>query len=81
MTFEPASQILAFVLPMSFLRCNLTFSKRNGIDDDIHIPVQPTSKSRYVVPTDKLAKGLWRVYLEWSDGRRQYHDEQEISIV
>ncbi|GAB4006238.1 hypothetical protein EXU85_02325 [Spirosoma sp. KCTC 42546] len=81
MTFEPASQLLAFVLPMSFRKGDLTFSPTNNVRDEIHIPVTPDTKPRHVVSTAQLAKGIWRVVLNWSDGRLQYHDEKEISVV
>lgn len=80
MTFEPASQLLAFVLPMSFRKGDLTFSPTNSVRDEIHIPVAPDTKPRHVVSTAQLAKGIWRVVLNWSDGRLQYHDEKEISV-
>ncbi|MVM33928.1 hypothetical protein GO755_28085 [Spirosoma sp. HMF4905] len=81
MTFEPASQLLAFVLPMSFLKGDLLFRRINNEPEEIRLPVKPTAKPRHVVSTAQLAKGLWRVYLNWSDSRGQYHDEKEIQIT
>ncbi|GAB2515455.1 hypothetical protein [Spirosoma aerophilum] len=80
MTFEPASQLLAFVLPMSFLKGDLTFFRSNNSPEMIRIPVKPDAKPRQVISTAQLPKGIWRVSLNWSDGRQQYHDEQQISV-
>lgn len=80
MTFEPSSQLLAFVLPLSFQKGDLTFYRANNLYDFIRFPVKPTAKPRQVFSTAHLSKGLWRVYLNWSDGRQQYHDEKEIRI-
>ncbi|WP_338874638.1 hypothetical protein WBJ53_03365 [Spirosoma sp. SC4-14] len=80
MTFEPTSQLLAFVLPTSFQKGDLIFSQSSNAQDTIQIPVKPTEKPRHVISTAQLAKGIWRVCLNWSDGRRQYHDEKQINI-
>ncbi|WP_240543476.1 hypothetical protein [Spirosoma foliorum] len=80
MTFEPASQLLAFVLPMSFLKGDLIFHRGNPAQEDIHIPITPTLKPRQVVSTAQLAKGIWQVCLNWSDGRLQYLEEKVINI-
>lgn len=80
MTFEPASNLLAFVLPLSFRKGDLTFSRSSNNREEIHIPVAPDTKPRHVVSTAQLSRGIWRVRLNWSDGRQQYHDEKEISI-
>lgn len=81
MTFEPASKLLAFVLPMSFLKGDLIFTKSNSQHEAIHIPVHPGNKPRQVVSTAQLAQGIWRVCLNWSDGRQQYHHEHEIQVA
>ncbi|AUD04282.1 hypothetical protein [Spirosoma pollinicola] len=80
MTFEPASQLLAFVLPMSFQKGDLTFSRSASTPEAIRIPVKRDEKPRHVISTAQLAKGVWNVCLNWSDGRQQYYDEQQISI-
>lgn len=80
MTFEPTAHQLAFVLPASFLKADILFRRVTNGTDEIRIPIIPAEKPRYVVSTARLAKGLWRVYLAWSDGRGQYHDEQQIQV-
>ncbi|QIP15111.1 hypothetical protein G8759_22040 [Spirosoma aureum] len=80
MTFEPTSQLLAFVLPMSFRKGDLTFSRVSNGEENIKIQVTPTAKPRHIVSTAQLARGIWRVCLQWSDGRLQYLDEKVISV-
>ncbi|RIV17705.1 hypothetical protein DYU11_31170 [Fibrisoma montanum] len=79
MTFEPTTQRMAIVLPMSFQKGDITFcSMPNG--SDVRIPILPTGKPRHVVSTAQLTKGIWLARLNWSDGRQQYHDEKQITV-
>ncbi|GAB4020209.1 hypothetical protein [Spirosoma koreense] len=80
MTFEPTSQLLAFVLPMSFRTGDLTFISNSRIQEDIRIRVTPTLKPRHVVSTSQLSKGSWLACLNWSDGYQQYQEEKVIQI-
>lgn len=80
MTFEPASQVLAFVLPLSFKKGDVTFvAPRTG--EDVRVPIAPTNRARQIVSTASLSKGVWRALLHWSDGHQQYQEEKEIIVV
>ncbi|GAB3494473.1 hypothetical protein GCM10027341_10680 [Spirosoma knui] len=80
MMFEPATQSVAFVLPSTFLKAELTFTRTPDSLDDIRVPITPGQASRYVVSTARLSKGRWRARLNWSTGQQQYHDEQDIFV-
>ncbi|CCH55785.1 hypothetical protein BN8_05072 [Fibrisoma limi BUZ 3] len=80
MTFEPATQSVAFVLPLYFYKAELTFSRLNDTFDDVQIRVTPGNLPRYVVSTAQLAKGIWHARLNWSDGQQSYHEEKEIIV-
>lgn len=79
-TFEPTSSLLAFVLPASFKKGDVTFFSR-ATGEDVRVPITPGNRPRLVVSTSQLSKGLWRALLQWSDGQKQYQDEKEILIV
>ncbi|GAB4048897.1 hypothetical protein [Spirosoma litoris] len=80
MTFEPTAHVLAFVLPTSFKKGDLTFfSPKTG--EDVRVPIAPGNRPRQVISTSQLSKGLWRALLHWSDGQKQYQDEKEILVV
>ncbi|GAB3949636.1 hypothetical protein GCM10028805_26220 [Spirosoma harenae] len=80
MTFEPTSRLLAFVLPMSFKKGDVTFTaSRTG--KHLQVPIQPSNRPRNVVSTAELTKGVWRAILRWSDGTFQYQEEKEIIVV
>ncbi len=80
MTFEPTAHLLAFVLPMSFKKGDITFvASRTG--EDVRVPIAPSERPRHVISTDKLATGVWRAFLRWSDGYVQYQEEKEIFVV
>ena len=80
MTFEPTSRLLAFVLPMSFKKGDITFiAPRTG--EDVRVPITPSDRPRHVVSTASLTKGIWKAFLRWSDGYTQYQEEKEIIVV
>ena len=81
MTFEPTQKQLAFVLPASILKADLTFTRRSGTAEDVYVPIQPGSKPRQVVSTAQLAKGTWLAQLNWSVGRLHYYHEKVIVVV
>lgn len=80
MTFEPIAHLLAFVLPMSFRKGDLTFiANRTG--ERVSIPITLNNRSRQVVSTAELTKGVWRAVFHWSDGYTYYYEDKEIVIV
>ena len=80
MTFEPNTHLLAFVLPMSFKKGDITFiAPRTG--EDLRVPITPSNRPRHVVSTAALSKGIWKAFLRWSDGYVQYQEEKEIVVV
>ena len=79
MTFEPTTHRLAFVLPFSFKKGDVTFiAAQTG--EDIRVPIPPSDRPRHVVSTDCLTKGSWRARLHWSDGQAQYQQETDIVV-
>lgn len=80
MTFEPAQNQLAFVLPVSFRKAEVIFQKRFDHSEEVHLVVQPNQRPRQVVSTQQLSSGLWHVILDWWDGKRHYWAEKDIVI-
>lgn len=80
MTYEPAKQCIAFVLPEAFSKAEVVLSCPTQPNEAIHLPVVPGQADRYVVSTANLAKGTWQVYLNWSNRKRWYHREMVIEI-
>lgn len=80
MIFEPAKRRLAFVLPSSFQKGDVTFFPATE-SSDLRVPIKPNGESRQVIPTDRLSKGHWLARLQWSDGRVYYFDEKEILVT
>lgn len=79
MTFEPAIHQLAFVLPLSFCKGDVTFCPRTD-GPDVWCAICPSSRPRHVVSTAQLTQGKWLARLQWSDGRHRYYEEKEIVI-
>lgn len=80
MTYEPAKQCIAFVMPPAFSKAEITLSRPTNPEEVIHVPVQPGNTSRYIVSTAKLDKGTWNVFLNWSNQNRWYHRETVIVV-
>lgn len=80
MTFEPAAHLLAFVLPLSFQKGDVTFYPTTK-GADVRVTVTPDTKARHVISTAQLTKGVWVARLQWSDGQQQYYQEQELFVV
>jgi hypothetical protein len=47
---------------------------------DIKLPVYADSLCFQHIPTDKLAKGFWKIKLNWTSGGAEYSDEGIINI-
>lgn len=79
MTFEPIIHQLAFVLPQSCRKGDVTFcSVPDG--QSIRYGIGPIDQPRHVVSTAQLTCGRWRARLQWSDGHHQYYEEKEIFV-
>ena len=80
MTFELSAHLLAFVLPLSFQKANVTFYPTiHG--PDLRVAITPDTKPRHVISTAQLTKGIWVARLHWPDGRQQYFQEQELIVT
>lgn len=80
MQYEPAKKWIAFVLPEAFSRAKVTLSSITDSREEIQISVDPGKSPRHVISTAQLAKGNWRVLLNWSDWRHWYQREMEIVV-
>lgn len=80
MTFGPTAHLLAFVLPLSFRKGELTFIAAST-GADVRMPITVSNQPRRVISTAQLTRGIWRALLHWSDGQQQYEQEQEINVV
>ncbi|MBO0935416.1 FixH family protein [Fibrella sp. HMF5335] len=79
MTFEPAAHRLAFVLPLSFQKGDVTFYPTTQ-GPDVRVAIEPDARPRHVISTAQLTKGVWVARLQWSDGQQQYYQEQELIV-
>ncbi len=80
MTYEAATHQIAFVLPLYFLKAEITFIRNSMADESLSFPISSASQSRYVISTENLSKGYWRVQLNWSEGKSRYCSEKVIEI-
>ncbi|GAA4406872.1 hypothetical protein GCM10023187_26850 [Nibrella viscosa] len=80
MVYQPEQQQVAFVLPDTMRKGEITFYRPSDRRQDFRVPIRPTRTSRQVVSTAFLQKGRWRVQLNWTDGRSEYYAEQEVYI-
>ena len=81
MTYEPATQQIAFVLPLDFLKAEISFIRNSIGEDALSIPISSSHQARHVISTANLAKGFWLVLLNWSEGKARYCSEKVIEVL
>ena len=81
MTYEPATQEIAFVLPLYFLKAEVSFIRKSREDEALSIPISSSHLARHVISTANLSKGYWRVLLNWSEGKARYCSEKVIEVL
>lgn len=47
---------------------------------DIKIQISPDSLGYQIIPTEKFAKGFWKIKLNWTSGGAEYYEESIINI-
>lgn len=83
MIYVPQNKYIAFVLPESFSKAEVTMSCNSTTinpQNFIRLNVRPGDSARYVVSTEQLSQGTWKVFLDWSDWQHWYHEEMEIVV-
>jgi len=80
MTYEPSRQQVAFVLPQSLRKGEITFYRPADRQQDFRLTIPADHGNRQLVSTARLAKGYWKVQFAWNDGTREFFSEQELFI-
>ncbi len=52
----------------------------SDISKDLKLPVSADSLGVQLVPAGKLAKGFWKIKLDWVSGGLEYYDESILNI-
>ncbi|GAB3946025.1 hypothetical protein GCM10028805_16090 [Spirosoma harenae] len=79
-TYQADQQQVVFVLPITLLKGEITFYRPSDRQQDFRLTIAADHSIRQVVPTQSLAKGNWRVQFTWSDGQRDYYQEEQFFL-
>nr|WP_295924414.1 hypothetical protein [uncultured Dyadobacter sp.] len=80
MTYQADQKRVAFVLPLYFMKAEVTFT-RQSTDDELRVPLAPGDGPRVSIPTHQFAKGFWLAQLTWSVGRQRFCSEGWFEIA
>lgn len=58
----------------------ILFYRPSDPSRDIKIRISPDSLGNQIIPTEKFAKGFWKIKLSWTSGGTEYYDESIINI-
>lgn len=59
---------------------DIVFFRPSDRKEDFKIPIKTDSNNSIAIPVSKIAKGLWKVEVEWSAGGKGYYKEQVLTI-
>jgi len=45
---------------------------------DFKVKLQPDSLNQFIIPTDKLKKGLWKLKIDWAAGDSAFYNEEIV---
>lgn len=80
----PAAGQLSLVFPETFANQKVTgtihFFRPSSAKLDFELPVQLNADRQQHVATSQLAKGLWRVQINWQAGDKAYYFQKEITM-
>lgn len=80
MTYQADRQQVVFALPGALQKGEITFYRPADRQQDFRVRIPGAPATRQVVRTGALAKGYWRVQFTWSDGQREYYDEEQLFL-
>jgi hypothetical protein len=80
MTYQADQQQIVFVLPNALQKGEIKFYRPSDRQQDFQLTITAKHPVRQIIPTEKLAKGNWRVQFTWSDGQRDYYKEEQIFL-
>lgn len=79
-----AAQQLSMVFPVNFANQKISgtiyFFRPSDAKLDFELPVQLNTELQQHVATSQLAKGLWRVQINWLANNKAYYFQKEITI-
>ncbi|AEE47920.1 FixH family protein [Haliscomenobacter hydrossis] len=80
-TAESGSQVeLFFPGELGRVHGEIHFFCPSDQGSDFKVNIAPNLNHRQVISTSGLKSGLWRVKVDWSDGKKAYYKEEVIQI-
>ncbi|MFZ1749682.1 MAG: FixH family protein [Saprospiraceae bacterium] len=81
--YKSQEKVIMLIFPMdSTSQISGQILLYNPVSDksDVKMDFNLGSKSTYLIPTDKLSSGRWKVKIDWKNGDKPFYQEEEIFI-
>lgn len=78
--YQSHQQQICFCLPDSLRQATFTFYRPADRQADFRVDIGTRHATRRMVSTTGMAKGHWRVQMNWSDGHHDYYNEADFFI-
>jgi hypothetical protein len=82
LTYQAQSGVVQVQFPVTApdLSGSIVFFRPSDAHQDVRVTVQPNAAGQQTIPVSKLSKGLWKVKINWSQGGKDYLQEQTLVI-
>ncbi|GAB3986573.1 hypothetical protein GCM10028807_04290 [Spirosoma daeguense] len=80
MTYHSDQQQVVVALPSNLRKGEITFYRPGDRSQDFRVAIPLNHPNRQVISTQSLAKGNWRIQFSWSDGQREYYQEEQFFL-
>ncbi len=81
---EKSQMRIILVMPENFnpdtIQGKILFFRPSDMHFDISFDLKCNSQNQQIFPLEKMAKGKWRIKMDWTDGSKEYYFEQVIFI-
>ena len=67
-------------MPPADLSGDIDFYRPDNADLDFHVAVRPDTSHEQIISAQAMKRGLWKVKVNWSQGKTPYYFEKRIFI-
>lgn len=72
--------LIVIQFPESVKDGKIVFFRPSTSDLDFEIPVLPNEDGKQFIPLESVQQGVWRLKINWKDGRQNYYTEERLLI-
>jgi len=80
-TYEASSSSIDITFPERDVSGTVTLYRPSDLSMDQSVVISVDDKNQQRIPADDLAKGLWRVRLQWNQDGKEYYQENSVTTL